>query len=394
MNSPTILRKSARLMVVLAVLLGVEVNTAAAQNFLTVLQDAAELAPISEEATSAFPVSNSSDAVEIFRERYPNGEVRIEREVTLDAAGNYVNHGSWKMWDPTGLMIADGHYDMGKKVGNWTRILGRKDTAILRQAPFNQFKAPFTSNVTFNNDKMNGDWLIIDAEQRKVSQISLADGIRHGMAITWLPNGNVLRQSQYDNGVPVGDVVQANSSTGKLERSATYLEGRRISSNVEYYSRAKRQKKTEEMFLAPKTVQKSSDDFWNTTFATYGQEGEPLRHGMAKGWYQNGQLQSEGQYEYNKRIGHFRFWHSNGQISAEGTFRGDQYAGVWVWWHENGQKAIVGRYDSGRYVGEWRWWNEIGQLSNRQTYDGTADIAPADVDRTTQHDVPELRLTK
>src|SRR5690349_15541026 len=38
--------------------------------------------------------------VEIVRERYADGKVRIERQVTLDADGDYVNHGAWKQYSP------------------------------------------------------------------------------------------------------------------------------------------------------------------------------------------------------------------------------------------------------------------------------------------------------
>ena len=46
-------------------------------------------------------------AVETFTERYPNGNVKIERQVTLDADGNYVNHGAWKMYNAAGKVVAD-----------------------------------------------------------------------------------------------------------------------------------------------------------------------------------------------------------------------------------------------------------------------------------------------
>ncbi len=396
MNAPQLVTKSTKLMVALAVVSSFDTGSATAQNYLTVLKGISEIAPAIAEPVSTDEVSNSSQrgSTEVFRERYPNGEVRVEREVTLDSDGNYVNHGTWKMWDPTGLLIADGQFNMGKRVGSWTRILGRKDADIIQKAPFNRFKAPFTSNVNFTNDKMDGDWLIVDMEQKKCCQIGLENGVRNGLTIFWMPNGEVMRQEQFDHGVPVGDVLQTNSSTGKLDRAATYLNGRRVTSNVDYYSRAKRQKKTEELFLAPKTVQNSPDEFWACKFATYEQQGEPLRHGTAKSWYSNGQLQSEGQYEHHKRVGHFRFWHPNGQISSEGNFADDNYTGLWVWWHENGQKAIVGRYEHGKNIGEWRWWDELGKLANRQVYDATADATPADDSRTSQADLPELLLTK
>ena len=44
-------------------------------------------------------IADDGAEIEVIRERYPNRSVKIEREVTQDAEGNYVNHGSWKMWD-------------------------------------------------------------------------------------------------------------------------------------------------------------------------------------------------------------------------------------------------------------------------------------------------------
>ncbi|WP_425399681.1 toxin-antitoxin system YwqK family antitoxin [Aeoliella sp.] len=374
---------------------GLALQSATAQNLVTALPDAFDVPELAMKPRAAItPVQNKAK-IEVFRERYPNGNVHIEREVTLDTDGNYVNHGSWQMLDPSGSLIASGQYNYGKRIGTWTLSLDRNNAEILREAPFRMFKAPFTSNANFSNDKIDGDWLILDAEQRKVSQISFENGVRHGLAMTWLPSGDVLRQAEYNQGTPVGEVLQANNSTGKLERAATYLDGRRIATNVEYHTRAKRQKRIEEMYLAPKTVQKTADDFWNSKFATYDQQGEPLRHGTSKSWYTNGQLEIEGQYEYNKRVGHFRFWHPNGQISAEGDFKNNDYAGHWVWWHENGQKAITGWYDNGRSIGEWRWWDENGQLANRSTFDESDRQAEhseeSDINRTSQAPMLELR---
>ena len=47
---------------------------------------------------------------EVIKERYPSGEVKIEREVTQDAGGNYLNHGAWKMFDERGNLVAQGEY--------------------------------------------------------------------------------------------------------------------------------------------------------------------------------------------------------------------------------------------------------------------------------------------
>ncbi len=354
--------------------------------------------PYSETNSPEEDIQAVEGTTEIFRERYADGKVKIEREVALDADGNYVNHGSWKMWDTTGLLIADGPFEMGKRVGSWTRMLNRSNTPLLQQPQFKRFKAPFISQVSFANDKMDGEWTLIDLEQRKCSQISLENGVRHGLATLWLPNGKVLRQTRYNQGVPVGDVLQTNLKTGELERVATFLDGRRIAKNVTKQGR-NQQKQTEEMYLAPTTVQSSFDNFWNSRLAQYQAEGESLLHGKSRAWYSNGQLQWEGEYQYDSRIGRFQYWHANGQLAAEGNYRKGEYDSRWNWWHENGQKAITGNYDDGQLIGEWRWWDEMGKLANRMTYNGTEslssqDFANDDLVEELGSRLPELELIR
>src|SRR5262245_42382882 len=55
--------------------------------------------------------------VEMVRERYPDGAIKIERQMTLDRDGNYVNHGGWKMFSTNGDVLAEGQYHFGQRVG-------------------------------------------------------------------------------------------------------------------------------------------------------------------------------------------------------------------------------------------------------------------------------------
>jgi hypothetical protein len=70
--------------------------------------------------------------VEVIRERYPNGSVKIERGVALDADGNYMNHGMWKLWNEEGTLVAEGQYDMGERTGAWSKWHSRRDCPSLR----------------------------------------------------------------------------------------------------------------------------------------------------------------------------------------------------------------------------------------------------------------------
>ncbi len=326
------------------------------------------------------PTLTAGDVVEVIRERYPDGKIRIERQVTLDANGNYVNHGVWRLHSPTETIVAEGQYDMGQRVGSWTRWLGRNDSPIFNQFPFNKFKPPFTSQANFTDGVMDGEWLIVDADNNKVMQVSLTEGKRNGLVMTWLPNGKIYRQASYDHGVPVGDVLEADSKTGELKRIATYVEGRRIITKTAYYPRPRNRKgektkQSEEMFLAATTVEKTPDNFWSVQLAEYESQGSDLHHGPSKMWFESGQLQVEGFYQMDKRSGTFTYWYANGQVAATGEFVDDLPSDVWVWWHENGQKAAVGNYRAGSLIGDWRWWNEDGKLAQAKSYNGNEATA-------------------
>ena len=67
----------------------------------------------------------------LFANALPNGNVKIEREVTTDADGNYVNHGAWRMWDDAGKLVAEGRYEMGRRSGQWTRWWDRDESPLL-----------------------------------------------------------------------------------------------------------------------------------------------------------------------------------------------------------------------------------------------------------------------
>src|SRR4051812_30429343 len=207
--------------------------------------------------------------VELVRERYNDGKVRVERQVTLNGDGNYVNHGTWKMYSPSGDVAAEGQYTFGQRTGSWTRWSTRKDSNVLGEAPFNHFKAPFMSQATFADDKLDGDWIITDSNDKKVMAISFHAGQRNGQATTWSPNGKVLRQLTYQDGIPVGDLLEINQKTGELARTATYDAGRKIVTKTEYYYGNQKKKQSEIVYLAAKTIEQSSDDFWTTRLAKF-----------------------------------------------------------------------------------------------------------------------------
>ncbi len=307
---------------------------------------------------------------EVFVERFADGTIKVEREVALDAEGNYVNHGPWRLWNKAGKLLAEGSFDHGQRTSIWTRWYDRGDSTLLNQTPFRRYHAPFMSQVNYDHGLVDGEWTIFDAQQRRCCQISISQGKRHGMSLFWLPDGSVLQQSMYERGVPTGEVLQLDSKTGKLAQAKRFLNGRELITKKSTYRNA-RQVKYEGNFLAPTSVQSSADDFWTLQFAKYEPQGEELRHGQWREWYSNGQLKMSGQYDHRRMIGQFTYWHSNGQKAAEGDYANNKHDGTWVWWHQNGQKSVTGNFQKGLLVDQWRWWAENGKLTKQTMQDGT-----------------------
>ena len=318
-------------------------------------------------AASAATASTSGNS-EIIRERYNDGKVQIERQVTLDADGNYVNNGEWQLLSLGGDVVAEGHYDMGKRIGTWTHWHSRSDSPELSEFPVTHFATPFQSQANFVNDTMEGQWIITDSAQRKCFEANFVGGQRNGTVTYYLPNGKIYRQLTYNNGVPVGDVLEADKN-GDVKTAATYLEGRNVVTKRTYFPSSHR-KMSENSYLAATTVEHTPDDFWNLHFATYTSEGNDLRHGVARTWFENGTVQQEGSYNYDKKDGNFTYRYRNGQVAVTGAYKNDVPDDVWVWWHENGQKAATGKYQEGALIGEWRWWNDDGKLADSKMYDG------------------------
>ena len=127
--------------------------------------------------------------VEVIKERYPNGTVKVEREITQDAEGNYVLHGAWRQFDEQGRLIIDGRHEHNLKIGLWRKFYRGSEAPLLATAPYKDFTAPFISQANFHNGQLHGKWMISDSKQRKVHEIEFCDGQRHGKARGTFPTG-------------------------------------------------------------------------------------------------------------------------------------------------------------------------------------------------------------
>jgi antitoxin component YwqK of YwqJK toxin-antitoxin module len=302
---------------------------------------------------------------EVVRERYANRRVKVERQVVQDTDQNYINHGSWKMWDEQGHPVASGQYRYSQRHGHWTRFYRTREVKVLTLPPFDQGRPPFVSQAEFKDGQLDGVWVVFDADQRKLCEWHFAEGRRHGQSSWWYASGRKMRQINYENGSVHGELLEWNPQ-GQLVTKDRYEDGRRLATKTEHY--ADQHKRSEGTVLYPRLILEKPDQWWTFELATYRQDGEPEKHGQWISWYQNGQRKLQGQYEHDVPVGQFTWWHVNGQKSLQAHYRDGEQHGTWTWWHANGLKSIQGEYVAGNPVQQWLWWEEDGKVARRADF--------------------------
>jgi antitoxin component YwqK of YwqJK toxin-antitoxin module len=335
-----------------------------------------EPVPDPDVAPLETPLSQTTNqGVELVTERYSDGSVKIEREVTLDDENNYVNHGSYAMYDRSGKIVRTGEYRMGNQHGQWMQVLSSDAGDLFSGSLNKKFPAPFVSTASFLDGELHGTWTIKGRTEHKIIEWNFEHGVRHGVATWWYPGGIKRCELNYEYGVPVGEFVRYGLD-GKVTGRTKYIDGRPLINKVEWHSRT--QKQFEGTALAGQESGQPKFDWWNTSAKV-----EPipvkvpeLKHGAWTVWHANGTVKIQGSYDHGLPVGKFTWWYENGQKQAEGSYESGLQTGTWVTWHPNGMKESVGDYTDGEIVGDWMRWEANGRLVEMQEY---GNEAPAQV---------------
>ncbi len=333
------------------------------------LPEALEPEPLAAEETaepmeaakqSPAPRAVAEDTSEVIEERYSNGALKVAREVVQDAQGNYLNHGTWKMFNERGALKVEGQYYEDARHGVWNRWYQAGEVAFLRQKPYTDFSAPFISQGIFDSGDLHGAWIVSDAKHRKICEIRFTHGEREGVATWWHPNGRKMREMKFEKGVVHGEVVEWHPD-GSVAMKDLYDQGRRhMTQTVHYGGDAK---KFTGQFLEPPLQAKKLDDWWQGEMATYASTGKPIKHGLYTAWHPNGTVRMKGEYKYDVPVGTFTWQYVNGQKSLEGIYDDGKQEGEWSWWHDNGQRSIRGEFAGGNPAGKWTWWSTEGKVA-------------------------------
>ncbi len=297
-------------------------------------------------------------AAELVRDRYPNGKPHVERKVTLDAEGNYVNHGEYRELSEKGELLVTGSYDHGQRTGMWAKFLNGTESPLFKTYPFNKLRPPFSSTVEFEINSMNGVWVISDRDKHIACEIQIQHGQRQGATTLYHPNGQIYLQANYEQGVLEGPSIEKNQD-GKVVREEIYTAGRKQIVETENYSNKSVKSVTRYLTATLKVVQ--PDNWDNNTFANYAAANEKELHGEFVTYHDNGQVATKGSYHLGQLHGPYESWFRTGELSASGAYDHGQQQGDWVWRHGNGMKRAVATYEKGKVQGETRAWDEKGK---------------------------------
>lgn len=323
--------------------------------------------------------SDPTDA-ELVTERYPNGAVKTQRWVILDAEGNFTNHGSFKAYDQNGKLQGTGEYRNGKEHGKWSRQLLSTDGTFLAQTLDAGFEAPYISEAPLVDGQLHGIWTVRDKAGRPIVQWQFENGVRKGASSWWYSSGQKRSEVTYKNGLMDGKLV-AYGANQQPEVKAVFVEGRRLTLKTESYSKG--QKMSEGSYLAPADAIETYYDWWNLVVRTApAQETGPgVKHGPWTYWHVNGKVRMQGEYKEDLPVGKFTWWYENGQKQAEGEYVEGRQHNVWVGWHPNGMKKYKGDYQEGTQAGVWMVWKEDGRRTEVHEYnqqEKAEEIPPTD----------------
>ncbi|MDP1560048.1 MAG: hypothetical protein Q8M16_01505 [Pirellulaceae bacterium] len=300
---------------------------------------------------------------ELLTQRYPNGQVMIEREVAMDQHGNYMNEGSWKMYDMDQQPMGSGRFENGQMVGLWRRTHLEQDHPWLSSVEFRGFRSPFHSSAEFVDGKLHGVWLIKDDQERKVVELTYRAGRRHGSGTWFHPNGEMRRQLAFQDDLLHGVWQEWNAEKSLLNEN-WFVDGQRIDKQINTF--APDRPESEVSFLEAKLTLAGEDDWWNARLAAYQPTGERIQTGPVKAWFDNGQRHMAGYYKDGERHGEFAWWHDNGHRKLVAKYDKGQRVGKWIWWHDNGIKAAEGTYAADQPIGQWTAWNKVGEITRQR----------------------------
>ena len=294
----------------------------------------------------------------IYREWFPNGQLKIEASVVEGVAdihdlakATWIFQGPCKVWEDQGNLIGAFHYEKG----------------VLHSPAHYYFKSgKLQKIIPYAEGEIHGTLQVFDEEGNTVQEVPYFKNEKQGKATTFWEPGHLLSSEMYSqdrlieasyydkNGQCVAEVkgghgkqaqfkeerlgalftiqqgcvegeVQFFNPSGTLYCTYTLLEGKKNGQEWEYFPSEPGKKTT------PKLCIPWIDD---------------KIQGQVKTWYPNGQIESQREIHDNKKQGNSFAWYKNGDLMLTEEYENDLL--IKGTYYKRGDKQAVSRIDSGK----------------------------------------------
>ena len=85
-------------------------------------------------------------------------------------------------------------------------------------------------------------------------------------------------------------------------------------------------------------------------------------------YYENGQVEVEGNYKDGVKDGKHVGYYKNGQILVEGNYKDGKEDGKWVGYYSSGEIKREENYKDGQRVGKWVEYYRSGEIKKEENY--------------------------
>jgi antitoxin component YwqK of YwqJK toxin-antitoxin module len=275
-----------------------------------------------------------------------------------------MKHGYYQSWSQTGAVTAEGNYNNGVKVGQWTnrldnnfveRIENYNQNGVLDGLQVIGDVANMSGKMLeryYSNGKLNGiykTWSTSkDFPKVLKSEWSFVNGAASGVWKYYYDNGNLEFEGSFVDGKGQGgycdgigtETFKRYYSNGKLKDEGPF-NGCTMDRNWEYSS---------------PIINEKNDGTWKTYYdnGNLKSEGSNLngnKNGIWKTYYDNGNLESEGSY-----------------FNELGSFLSGKIEGAWKYYYDNGKLKEEGSYLNGNKNGNWNYYKEDGKIEKTLNY--------------------------
>ena len=128
-----------------------------------------------------------AEEVETVEEHWPNGQLRLRKQVVHEPDGTLADHGTYTSWYDNGQKEYEAVFVHGKKHGVVTRWHKNGGTWMEEH---------------YENGKKHGATFVWDEAGRKRKEENYFDGRPHGTWTVWDASGRIKWQGRFDHGNP------------------------------------------------------------------------------------------------------------------------------------------------------------------------------------------------